>query len=158
MNINDLIKAYVQKEDNVIDVGCGDKRRSSDLVCNKVITLDAWDKVNPDILLDLTEKDLPFLKNSFDVVLMIDFIEHLDKERGCIILEQAKNITCRNIILLTPLWWTDNSINVNNPKLWCYKNEYDHHKSLWVTDDFIGWNRITGLTGLDNYFVGVYNV
>lgn len=156
MNINDLIKKHVGIEDEVIDIGCGDKRRSSDLLCKKVTTLDAWDKVQPDILLDLEINDIPFLKQSFDVVLMIDFIEHLEKKRGYIILEQAKQISRKVVILLTPLWWQDNKENVNNKELWCYNNNYDHHKSLWSVDDFIDWNRITGIPGLENYFVGIY--
>lgn len=157
MNINDLIKSHVLITDDVLDIGCGDKRRSSDLVCRKVVTLDAWDKVNPDILLDLESNDLPFTEESFDVVLMIDFIEHLGRERGKIILEQAKSVSKRHVILLTPLWWTDNSENVNNTKLWCYGNIYDHHKSLWGISDFDGWRRIQGLVGLNNYFVGVWD-
>lgn len=157
MNINDLIKTYVDENDEVLDIGCGDKQRSSDLSCKRVVTLDAWDKVQPDVLLDLENNDLPFLEQSFDVVLLIDFIEHLDKERGYIILEQVKWIIRKVIILLTPLWWTDNSVNVNNSDLWCYGNKYDYHKSLWELSDFTEWNRINGLIGLDNYFVGVYD-
>ena len=156
MNINDLIKTYVNETDKVLDIGCGDKRRSSDLICKEVVTLDAWDKTRPDVLLDLEINDLPFPEQSFDVVLIIDFIEHLDKERGRIILEQAKRVTKRVVIILTPLWWQDNAENVNNPELWCYNNEYDYHKSLWKVDDFTGWERINGLKGLANYFVGVY--
>ena len=94
---------------------------------------------------------------SFDVLLMIDFIEHLEKERGIIILEQAKQVARKVVLLLTPLWWQDNAVNVNNPDLWCYGNKYDYHKSLWTLEDFAGWDRITGIKNLDNYFVGAYN-
>lgn len=157
MNINDLIKTYVGKSDEVLDIGCGDKRRSSDLMCKRVVTLDAWEKTQPDILLDLETSDIPFQEQSFDIVLLIDFIEHLEKNRGYVILDQAKQIARKVVILLTPLWWQDNAINVNNPDLWCYHNKYDYHKSLWELSDFVGWRRITDLVGLNNYFVGVYD-
>lgn len=156
-NVNDLIKIYVNKNIELLDIGCGNKQRSSNLVCKKVVTLDAWDKVDPDVLVDLEVEDLPFPPNSFDVVLMIDFIEHLEKKRGEIILDQAKKVSRNNIILLTPLWWQDNSVNVNNPKLWSYHNKYDYHKSLWTLEDFTGWSRVNGIKGLQRYFVGVYN-
>jgi len=157
MNINEFIKTKVKPEDGVLDIGCGDKRRSADLVCKRVVTLDAWEETKPDILLNLETDDLPFQEDSFDIVLLIDFVEHLDKKRGRIIMEQAKKIVRKKIILLTPLWWTDNAENVNNPDLWCYNNKFDYHKSLWKLDDFFGWDRITGLAGLNDYFVGVYN-
>jgi SAM-dependent methyltransferase len=156
-NINELVKNCVCEDDEVLDIGCGNKQRSSDLLCKKVVTLDAWYKVNPDILLDLEASDLPFPPKSFDVILMIDFIEHLERDRGHTILEQAKQIARKSIILLTPLWWTTNKRNVNNPKLWSYHNNYDYHKSLWAVEDFVGWDRVSGIKGLQRYFVGIYN-
>lgn len=157
MNLYDFIKHNVKINDVVLDIGCGDKKYSSNLLCKKVVTLDAWDKVEPDVLVDLEVDDLPFQPKSFDVILMIDFIEHLSKDRGHIILEQSKQISRKSVLLLTPLWWQDNSVNVNNPKLWCYGNKYDYHKSLWTLEDFVGWDRVTGIKNLQQYFVGIYN-
>jgi len=156
MNLDETIKRYVDKDSVVLDIGCGDKSRSKDLGCKKVISIDAWDKVQPDIQLDLSCNDLPFEPNSVDVTLMIDFIEHVEKDRGKELIEQAKLITNKYIILLTPLWWQDNAINVENPDLWCYGNKYDYHKSLWKLEDFSEWKRILNIQDLDNYFVGVY--
>ena len=158
MSINILIEERVEPQFTVLDIGCGDKGRSKNLNCKEVVTLDAWLNVNPDILLDLTTNNIPFDYNSFDIILMIDFIEHVEKERGEELIKQAKDIASKGIILLTPLWWTDNSQNVNNPDLWCYGNKYDYHKSLWTLEDFSDWKRVEGIPNLDNYFVGVYDI
>lgn len=138
--------------DSVLDIGCGDKHRTAYLTDNKVVSLDAWEKVNPDILLDLEVSSLPFKENSFDVILMIDFIEHLSKISGKRILEEAYKICRKKIILLTPLWWSDNSENVNNPALWCYKNQFDYHKSLWTVEDFSSWTSIP----CGQYYLGIW--
>ena len=71
---------------------------------------------------------------------MIDFIEHLDKENGKILLEDCKKIVRKHIFVYTPLVFSDNSINVNDPKCWAYENKYDYHKSLWDMNDFSNWN------------------
>ena len=156
MNINDFIKQHVDEDDEVLDIGCGNKGRSANLKCKKVITLDAWANVEPDILIDLEIKDLPFEESSFDVVLLIDIIEHFEKNRGKEILRQAKLITKRVLLLLTPLWWQDNSINVENPELWCYGNKHDYHKSLWTNDDFKGFEYTNYSTYEGNYFLGAW--
>lgn len=157
MALIDVVNSNLHNQDTVLDIGCGDKVLSNQFKCKMVITLDAWEKVDPDILADLEVEDLPFTENSVDVVIMLDFIEHLNKERGFAIIEQAKLITRRMIILLTPLWWTDNSVNVNDKDMWYYGNEYDYHKSLWTLEDFEGWTRFTNNPDVsDTYFVGAW--
>ncbi len=88
--IHSTINRIVQFSDSVLDIGCGDKSKTNGLSCKRIVSLDAWPNVNPDILLDLEKEDLPFGENEFEVILMIDFIEHLEKNRGKQILEQAK--------------------------------------------------------------------
>jgi hypothetical protein len=157
MALIDVVNRNLRIQDTILDIGCGDKVLSKQFKCKMVITLDAWDKVDPDILADLEVEDLPFTENSVDVVIMLDFIEHLSKDRGVVIIEQAKKIARRSIILLTPLWWTDNSVNVNDPDMWCYGNIFDYHKSLWTLEDFAGWNRFTNNPNVsDKYFVGAW--
>ena len=133
-----------------LDIGCGNKAYSG--VSNDVTTLDGWDKVNPDILLNLENSDLPFSENEFECVLMIDFIEHLTRKRGEEVLRQAKKITSGRIYLLTPLWWDSNHKHTNDPKCWAYGNELNLHLSQWETSDFDGWHDF----GKKNYFFGYW--
>lgn len=166
---NDQLMGYlletIKDGSSILDLGCGPKLYSTPFInkATKIVTVDAWESVKPDIVADL-EKDniIELLKGEkFDYVLMIDFIEHLDKEAGIKLIEDVKKITNKKIILLTPLEeiWDDNHKNVNDPSLWCYGNQFDLHKSLWDRNDFVGWNSL-GFKGkgLSNYFVGTYDV
>lgn len=162
---NDELMKYLQstivKNSSLLDLGCGPKLYSDPFkeICSKVITVDAWSEVNPDVVADLENANIVDLvkREKFDYVLMIDFIEHLTKTAGLKLIEDVKKITNRQIILLTPLEeiWDDNHKNVNDPSLWCYGNTFDLHKSVWAEHEFQHWNRLN-LKGLEKYYVGTF--
>jgi hypothetical protein len=161
---DDNLVAYLQNEvasgSTLLDLGCGPKLYSNPLreQCSRVLTVDAWDWVEPDVVANLeTTLIADITSDSWDYVLMLDFIEHLDKQAGLSLIEQVKQITNRRIFLLTPMEeiWTENHENVDNPNLWCHGNEYDLHKSLWTPEDFAGFARV-GILGFDNYYIGYY--
>jgi hypothetical protein len=161
---NDELVAYLQAEvapgSSLLDLGCGPKMYSNPLLdqCSRVLTVDAWDWVEPDIVADLeTTPVKDITPDRWDYVLMLDFIEHLDKAAGLLLIEQIKQITNQRIFLLTPMAaiWTENQENVDNPELWCHGNEYDLHKSLWTPEDFTGFTRVY-IQGFDDYYVGYY--
>ena len=116
------------QEGSILDIGCGDKKLSNSLDNKNVTTLDAFSKFKPDILWDLNTQPLPIEDNSYDTVLAIDLIEHLDKVSGVRLIKEFKRIAKKRIILLTPLWWTENAENVTNKKSAYFKNTYNHHK------------------------------
>ena len=158
---NDNLVAYLQAEvatgSSLLDLGCGPKMYSNPLQeqCSRILTVDAWAWVEPDIVANLETTPLrDITQDRWDYVLMLDFIEHLDKPAGLSLIEQVKQITNRRVFLLTPMEkiWTE---NVNNPELWCHGNEYDLHKSLWTPEDFTGFNRVN-ILGFDNYYIGYY--
>jgi hypothetical protein len=145
----------------VADIGCGPQIYSAPLKerGNKVIAIDAWEDVQPDILVDLSTTSIfDVIKEKVDYILMIDFIEHLDKQVGQQLIEDCKRLVNKKIFLLTPLEqiWTDNTENVENDKLWCHGNQFDVHKSLWSVTDFQEWTQIT-LKGLHDYYTGYWN-
>ena len=156
------LHGIIEEGSTLLDLGCGPKLYSSPFInkCSKILTIDAWPDVNPDIVANLeTDNILEVVKNEqFDYVLMIDFIEHLDKAAGLQLIDNVKKITKKKIILLTPLEeiWDDNHKNVNDPSLWCYGNNFDMHKSLWNRQDFADWEHLN-LKGLNQYFVGAFS-
>jgi 2-polyprenyl-3-methyl-5-hydroxy-6-metoxy-1,4-benzoquinol methylase len=161
---NDLLVGYlmgaIQPNSTVLDLGCGPKMYSDPLKsqCSSVITVDGWAWVEPDIVANLETTPLTeIVADKFDYILMLDFIEHVDKQAGLRLIEDCKQQVNCKIFLLTPLEsiWTSNHENVNNPELWCHGNELDVHKSLWSPNDFEGWTRIN-LRGFDDYYVGFY--
>jgi predicted TPR repeat methyltransferase len=161
---NDNLVAYLQAQvtagSSLLDLGCGPKMYSDPLrkQCSRVLTVDAWAWVEPDIVANLEITPLSEITTDrWDYVLMLDFIEHLDKLSGLALIKQVKQLVNQRIFLLTPLEeiWTENHENVDNPELWCHGNAYDLHKSLWVPEDFVNFTRVH-LAGFDNYFVGYY--
>ena len=156
----EYLKTTVVPGSTVLDLGCGPKLYSDPLreQCSRILTVDAWDWVEPDIVADLETTPLDQITaDTFDYVLMLDFIEHLDKSAGLQLIEQAKSQCSGRIILLTPMEeiWTENHENVDNPELWCYGNEYDLHKSLWTPEDFAGFTRVS-IPGFNNYYIGYH--
>ena len=151
--LKQVLRDNISDTDIILDIGCGNKDKTQMFKKGNVVSLDAWDEVNPDVCLDVSKEKLPYEDNSFDIIMMIDFIEHIEKDRGLELIEECKKIVRKKIILLTPLFWTDNAVNVNNPSLWCYGNDFDYHKSLWSAEDFVGWERIS----FSDYFFGIWN-
>lgn len=159
-----FLSSLIKDGDTLLDLGCGPKLYSTPFKdkCKKILTVDAWESVNPDIVADLEKEDLISIVNGerFDYTLMLDFIEHLEKPAGIRLIEAVKKITNKKIILLTPLEeiWDDNHKNVNDPTLWCYGNSFDLHKSVWTKKDFVnsGWEPLE-LKGLEKYFVGTFS-
>lgn len=141
MTVRSLLQNHILKNSKVLDIGCGKKSHSNYSV--NTTTIDAWTKLSPDILLDVEKEPLPFEKDSFDHITMIDFIEHLDKDKGEDLLIQCKDIVRDKIFIFTPLFFTNNAENVENPKCWAYGNPYDYHKSLWtLEEDFKDWTTL----------------
>jgi SAM-dependent methyltransferase len=151
------IDSLVTPSSIVLDIGCGTKKIANSLHCAKVVTLDAWAPFAPDILCDLTAiPKLPCEDDSFDLVLLIDVIEHLPKEHGIKILEEAKRVSRKSVVIFTPLWWDPNIKEFNNPKSPYYQNEYDKHLSLWGADDLGEFEQIKQIEELSEYFLGVW--
>ena len=161
-NLRNYLIDIIQPHTTLLDIGCGPKLYSSPFtnICSKILTIDAWEYVDPDIVADLEKSNIEELVNNekFDYILMIDFIEHLSKPAGQKLIEDCKKMCNKKIFLLTPLAeiWTDNHENVEDENAWCFGNSYDLHKSLWEPSDFNGWEKIT-IPNFEKYYVGSYS-
>ena len=135
----ETISSYAMGK-KTLDIGCGNKTYSG--VSDQTVTLDGWDAVNPDILLNLEKDDLPFEENEFECVLLLDVIEHIERKRGEEILEQAKKIASGRVYVFTPLWWDTNEAHTNDPACWAYGNQLNLHKSFWPLEDWQDWTKL----------------
>lgn len=151
------LREQVLPDDNVLDIGCGDKRYE-DTGCRWMWSVDAWSKAEPDLLVDLSKINLPFRALEFDVIFLLDFLEHLDKSRGKEILMQTMLIASRSVIVLTPLpeFWDDNKAAFIEPGWW-QGNPWTLHRSVWGPEDFSGegWMQHF-LSGFENYYLGAW--
>jgi hypothetical protein len=127
------LRAFTLPSDVVLDVGSGDGRHR-DIGAGRYCSLDSWPAAEPDFLLDLEKENLP--EGKFSLILLIDLLEHLSKERGRDILNQAQAISTRAVVVLTPLKWNDNRDTYEDKSGFYYKNEAVLHRSLWNLSDF----------------------
>jgi len=133
-----LFQKYIDKEDSLLDVGCGIKLITRFLKCKSLIGIDIWKPYleERDFYEDIRNlHHLPL--NSYDVVLALDVIEHLNRIDGIKLISDMITICKKRIIIFTPIEWTKNDKNTNDKDCWGYGNPYNLHKSLWIKGDFL---------------------
>jgi hypothetical protein len=70
---------------------------------------------------------LPSLPVTYDLILLIDVLEHFTQEKGTAVL-QACLQKGRNVLISTPGWFFQQGTAFNNP--------YEQHLSFWTKADF----------------------
>lgn len=98
------------KEDIILDVGCGSGEMAQYLPkgCWVIgLDVDASAKKNRLMATKGTATSLPFKSNTFDSMLMLEVIEHMEKEDALEALKEAKRTLKRGGVLLitTPNKW-----------------------------------------------------
>ncbi len=148
-----FLRQHVKQGDSILDLGCGNKWCWSTIQMMQatVLGVDAYEPFGPDFILDLETHPLPFHDGAFDIVLVLDVIEHLTREGGERLLERCKEITRDKVIMLTPLIWSTNV--TEDPNSEYYSNPFNLHKSLWKLSDFEGgrWTQYHIWKGVKRY-------
>jgi len=152
--VGDLVQKYVEPEDTVLDIGCGIMQAildtcptypSTRLRCRYLVGADIYEpyleflkKRGIEVLhLDLRYA-LPFHPKSFDVILLLDVLEHLSIEKADKLVLEATRIAKRKVIVLTPVDFQPNLNGVSDtfPYQGFGENIYQLHLSL-VTRDWL---------------------
>ena len=128
------LRDNVAGSESVLDVGCGNKWYWPFLSPSQICGMDIWPSAKPTVVHDAGLAPWPFPDNDFSAVLMIDVIEHLEKNRGYVALVEAMR-TADRIILLTPLWWDENRKSYEDAGFY-HRNPHIIHRSLWLETDF----------------------
>ena len=118
-------------------------------------------------VLHITFPPLPFSRDSFHTVLLLDVLEHLDSHNGRKLIDEAKQIASRRVILSTPNWpaFRGGHATITG---W---NDLEAHLSYWPRSTLrdlgfrlngVGWRpsgrywrAILGRTGLLSFYDGV---
>ena len=126
----------------VLDVGCGLSLKSQYIEADIRVGIDIYrpflERIEAEvpyvaINADAMELDRLFLPRSFDLVLVLDVLEHLEKSDGLRLLEMAEKIARVAVIVETPKGYIPQNIDV-----WGYDGHtYQTHRCGWEPQEFI---------------------
>lgn len=131
----DTLKKEAEGNETLLDIGCG-YNPAIKVVTSKMkraVGMDAFmpsiekarkDHTHTDFILGDVMQDLSSIKSkSYDVVMALDLIEHLEKEKGYWLIEQMERIAKKKVIIFTPNGFVPQQPYDNNP--------WQEHKSGW---------------------------
>ncbi len=86
---------------------------------------------------DLEESSKLFPAASVDTVLLVDVIEHAEREQGLASLERLKRVVRKQIALFTPIGFMPQESHADGVDPWGMGGtEWQRHRSGWSPDDF----------------------
>jgi len=143
--LGDSIQKHVRRNDIVLDLGCGIMQATSDtmssgsLSCSTILGVDIVEKYidvikkkYPTIVCSVTNTSI-FSDRSFDVVLCIDVLEHLDLKDALYLISEMKRIARRSVIVYTPREFHSNEENEDDA--WGMgSNPYQLHRCVLDED------------------------
>ena len=122
--------------DSVLDIGCGYMPSIKKVTgrMKRSVGMDAFmpsvekaraEGTHTDFIVgDVTEELKKLPSKSFDAVMALDLIEHLEKEKGLWLLSEMERIACKKVIVFTPNGFVPQQPYADNP--------WQEHKSGWL--------------------------
>ncbi len=143
-----VIRSVLRDTDRVLDVGCSvgtgsvvlDERRTCgvDIHLDSLRTARAACRRGPVICADVVS--LPFADGSYDIVVALDVLEHLDPDTGSRFIAELLRVSARDLIVLTPSGFDPQPAQPDQPWM--------EHRSGWTADQLEGWGlRVQGWGG-----------
>lgn len=130
--LGQLVQAHITENDSVLDVGCGIMGAIEGLNCKSYLGCDIHKpylevlktKV-PTIQIRMDELDR-FMDDSYDVVLCLDVLEHLEEPTALKAIGEMKRICRKKVIIFTPNKFATNEEAVSDSWGLGY-NEHQRH-------------------------------
>lgn len=132
-----IVQKYISKRDTVLDIGCGIMQSTmdtiktqtphKDLKCRAVLGVDAFIpyleslKNRPNVMVmkaNIISDNFwdQFLPDSFDIVMALDILEHLEKSNAFELISQCERVARKCVLLYTPIKFYDNKVNTDGVK------------------------------------------
>ena len=132
---------YPKKVGSILDLACGISCKSQYLKANIKIGVDIYrpylEKARSDyngvlVNYDITHIEDLFLPKSFDVILLLDVVEHLAKNVAFNLITKCEKIAKKAVIIETPKGYVPQNIDI-----WGLGGDYyQTHRSEWYPLDF----------------------
>lgn len=133
-SLNTVLRKFNKKARSVLDVGCGKGQPARALKRKTPVLIVGVDAFLPYLLMCLKNRShdalilgdvrrLPFTKKSFDVVLCLEVVEHVDKEDAYRLIEDMERIARCQVILSIPTGQYEQHEYDGNP--------LQEHRSVW---------------------------
>ena len=133
---------YPQKPiKTVLDVACGLSLKSQYITADIRVGVDIYrpylEKIETDVpyavvQADIRDLDKYFLPNSFDLVMALDVVEHLEKDDALKLLKDCENIAKQAVIIETPKGFIPQDMDI----LGLEGHEWQTHRSSWEPEEF----------------------
>ena len=148
MNPYKFVKEATDPNKSLLSLCCGIGLELAFLQTPNVVAVDIYDKYLEQVKercpqattvkSDALEYAVEQPDNSFDVVSIIDGIEHMDKETGIKLIKEMKRICKEQILLFTPQGPGEDGYLKNEPhNAWGVEggDHFQTHKSGWTADE-----------------------
>lgn len=121
---------------SILDVACGLSLKSKFIPAEIRVGVDIYDKYFdhieskvPYVVVkhDVRKLDEVFVPKSFDLVVALDIIEHLEKQESLDMIKQCEKIAKKGVILETPKGYVPQNLDI----LGHGGHEYQTHRSGW---------------------------
>lgn len=134
---------------SILDVACGLSLKSKFIPATIRVGVDIYDKYFehieaevPYVVIkyDVRRLEEIFVPKSFDLVIALDIIEHLEKDESLSMIKQCEEIAKKAVILETPKGYTPQDIDI-----WGYGGHtYQTHRCGWEPEELegLGYNVI----------------
>lgn len=117
--LGEICQNETDPTDTVLDLGCGIMQATDKLKAKSILGVDLWDKyldhiktLHPTCRINMDETDR-FMDGSFDVVICLDVVEHLDKKLAIKIIDECERICRKKAIIYTPNVFKENEQPAN---------------------------------------------
>lgn len=140
-NLTKIFKWKLPNDITILDVACGLSLRSKYIPASLRVGVDIYPKyfkhIKSDVpyavlKYDVRKLDEIFAPNSFDLVIALDIVEHLEKDEAFQLIKQCEKIARKAVIIETPEGYVPQNIDI----LGHGGHEWQTHRSGWSVHDF----------------------
>lgn len=126
---------------SVLDVACGLSLKSQYITADIRVGVDIYrpylEKIDADvpyavIQADIRDLDKLFLPNSFDLVIALDVVEHLEKDDALKLMDDCEAIARKAVVIETPKGFIPQNMDI----LGLEGHEWQTHRSSWEPEEF----------------------